>query len=93
MKLDASNARFAVVGTAFHNGGTYSFHNSYDAAIKAKKQHQSETCTCGCAGVVPVTEDALREMIATGDYYDRPALYTDLPDWEPGKQTPYQLCK
>ena len=101
MKLNEQNARFAVVGTAFHNGGTYSFHNSLEAALREKHKHQSDTCKCGCADVVPVTEEARKEYMNARDTwnnpiysgYAAPALYADLPEWEPGKFSPYQLCK
>ena len=101
MKLDETNARFAVVKTAFHNGGTISFHNSLDAAMKTKKKYQHGECVCGCAGVVPVTEDAQNEIIAARDRWNNPiytayvapALYANLPEFGIGLVSPYALCK
>ena len=101
MILTEKNARFAVVKTAFHNGGTISFHNSLDAAMKMKKKHQRGECVCGCAGVVPVTEDAQNEIIEARDRwnnpiytaYAAPTLYANLPEFGVGKLNPYELCK
>ena len=101
MKLNESNAKFAVVKTAFHNGGALSFHNSLDEAIKQAKKLQRGECVCGCADVVPVTEEARKEYMNARDKWNNPiysgyavpALYADLPEWAPGKFSPYQLCK
>ena len=95
MKLDETNARFAVVRTAFHNGGTISFHNSLEAAKTAKKQNTSATCECGCCGVVPVTPEARTELMddANRSWYHIPVLYSELEYWDVGKQGPYTLCK
>ena len=95
MKLDETNAKFAVVRTAFHNGGTISFHNSLEAAKTAKKQNTSVTCECGCCGVVPVTPEARTELMddANRSWYHVPLLYSELSYWDTGKQSPYTLCK
>ena len=102
MKLTEENARFAVVKTAFHNGGTVSFHVSLDEAMKAKKKLQRGDCVCGCAGVVPVTIDAQKEIVKARDRwgnplymeYGAPALYADLPEFGVGSRvSPYALCK
>ena len=102
MKLDETNAKFAVVRTAFHNGGTISFHNSLEAAIASQLENASKTCSCGCCGIVPITEEAQNEIV---DYRDRwnqpihrnyispPALYESLEYWDAGRQGPYELCK
>ena len=102
MKLTEKNARFAVVKTAFHNGGTISFHNSLEAAKNAALKFQSAGCSCGCADVVPVTIDAQKEIITARDRwgnplymeYGAPALYADLPEWGASSNlSPYQICK
>lgn len=101
MKLDETNAKFAVVKTAFHNGGTISFHNSLEAAIKSQIENTSKTCACGCCGIVPITKDAQKEIVNYRDRWGQPiymdfappALYASLSYWDPGKQGPYELCK
>ena len=51
-KLTEETARYAIVKTAFHGGGTISFHRSLDAAIKAANRYiNAGNCSCGCAGV------------------------------------------
>lgn len=101
MKLDETNAKFAVVKTAFHNGGTISFHNSLEAAIKSKNENTSETCSCGCCGIVPITVDAQKEIVNYRDRWNNPiylnyappALYETLSYWDAGKFGPYELCR
>jgi len=96
MKLTEQNARFAVVKTAFHNGGTISFHKSWDAAVKSmEKWIGDSSCTCGCAAVVPVTFEAQKEIGAKGGYYDNECpLYADLPEWDSTSHlNPYNLCR
>ena len=90
MKLDETNAKFAVVKTAFHNGGTIGFYNSLDAAKKAALRYQGGSgCWCGCAEVVPLTREAQKTLTE----YEAPALYADLPEWYVGYPNPYALCK
>ena len=96
MKLDETNAKFAVVKTTFHNGGTISFHKSFDAAVKSmEKWIGNSPCTCGCAAVVPVASDAetLREYrLRTGNY--EYTLYADLPEWDSVSGLRYdRLCR
>ena len=96
MKLDETNARFAVVKTAFHNGGTVSFHKSWDAAVKSMERWiGNSSCTCGCAAVVPVTLEAQKEIRAKGGYYDdETPLYADLPEWDSVSCLRYdRLCR
>ena len=94
MKLTENNARFAVVKTAFHNGGTVSFHRSLYAAMRARDAFQG-SCDCGCAGVVPVTKEAreyARYMIETcrGDS----PLYAEYPEYDSSsRMSPYELCR
>jgi len=100
MKLTENNARFAVVATAFHKGGTISFHNSLDAAIKARNKFAGNSCECGCAGVVPVTEEAKAVMKSYRDSHNNPVyeighlpLYVNLPTYQANGESPYQLCR
>lgn len=100
MKITESNARFAVVATAFHHGGTISFHNSLEAAIKVRDKHAGDNCDCGCAGVVPVTQEAKAEMRAYRDRHNNPifdcgkiSLYANLPTYQANGESPYTLCK
>ena len=96
MKLTEKNARFAVVRTAFHSGGTISFHKSFEAASKARDRWIGEsTCACGCAAVVPVTHEARREIAVKGGYYDdEHQLYADLPEWDACKGFRYDtICR
>ena len=93
MRLTEKNARFAVVRTAFHRGGTVSFHRSLRAAERAAQRARVGECCCGCCGVVPVTVDAWREMPdAPVAYNGRRLLYADLPEYN-GNQSAYQWCK
>lgn len=99
MKLNEKNARYAVVKTAFHNGGTLSFHNSLEAAERRAKAFRGD-CKCGCCEVIPVTKEAREEMWDTkspdpcayprypyrGEYLEGPddiTLYEDLPEYDP----------
>ena len=57
MKLDETNAKFAVVRRAFHGGRAVSFHTSAEAAERAAKRHQSPACACGgCAVALTIDE-------------------------------------
>lgn len=95
MKLTEENSRFAVIKTAFHGGGTISFHRSLHAALRARDAFQSKgTCSCGCAGVVPVTKEAreyAKFMIDTcrGDS----PLYAEYPTLDATQRSPYELCR
>ena len=93
MKLDETNSKFAVVKTAFHNGGTVCFTNSLDVAEREEHKFCGSDCECGCCGIVPVNEEGAKELRTRKDrngypYYveDIPAMYADLPTWELGKQ-------
>ena len=97
MKLTEKNARFAVVKTAFHNGGTISFHNSIYEALRVERKYGSGECKCGCCSVVPITVDARDELChVLGLVYAVPTLYADLPTWSAASSvtlSPYQICK
>lgn len=98
MKLSEKNAKYAIVKTAFHAGGTLSFHNSLEAANR-KAVNFRGTCMCGCCAVVPVTAEAREEMWNTKnndpcayprypyrEYRERIediALYADVPEYDP----------
>ncbi len=41
-----------LVRTALHGGGIVSRHTTVELAQQAQTKHASESCTCGCAGVV-----------------------------------------
>lgn len=84
MKLSENNSKFAVVRTAFHGGGTISFHISLEAARRAEHNYAQGDCTCGCCAIVPVTNSALKELIRVGYYEDEETpLYNDLPAYSP----------
>lgn len=86
MKLNETNARYAVVRTAFHGGGVIRFHKSLEEALKTQKWYREGVCTCGCCAVVPVTEEARKEYWHKylkheyGDIFtiDEINLYSDL---------------
>lgn len=80
MKLNESNAKFAVVSTAFHGGGVISYHDSFVAALVAAKENTSRHCTCGCCGIVAITDDAMQEMHEFG-YQKR--RFSALPQYAP----------
>ena len=91
MKLNEDNAKFAIVKTAFHGGGTASFHNSLDAAIKARRKIKNPNCTCGCCAIVPITEEARREMIKNG--YDPIYLYDEIPFYTANGEHYGKICR
>jgi len=99
MKLTENNAKFAIVKTAFHGGGTISFHNSLESAIKAEKQNTSETCTCECCGIVPITAEAKKEMLSYRDEWNELvfqgeiSLYSELSECQANGEHYTQLCK
>lgn len=101
MKINENNAKFAVVKTAFHNGGTISFHNSLGAAIKNEKLNTSGDCKCGCCGIVPVTLEAKKEMILYRDKWNNPKwhdgndliLYSELSEYNANGEHYSQLCR
>ena len=66
-KLDAGNANFAVVKTAFHGGGVITYHVSLNSAIKSARVFRADSCNCGCCAVVPITEAARQEMKTAED--------------------------
>ena len=100
MKLTEKNARFAVVRTAFHRGGTVSFHVSLQAAERRVKRLRGVAGrACGCCEIVPVTIEAREEMEAAVNEYgyekypphfaepEDPhlALYHQIPDYTPDR--------
>lgn len=98
MKLDETNSKFAVVKNAFHGGGTISFHNSLNAALKAEKKYINffgDYCA-----IVPVTEEAYNELIQIGyliEEYDEHddeiiTLYKDLSCYT-GNEHYSTICK
>ena len=93
MKLNEKNARFAVVKTAFHGGGVISFHNSLAEALKVDKKFSSGGCICGCCRVIPITEEARKELFEEG-YCSRHAdLLEDIPCYTGNEFSPYTICK
>lgn len=91
MKLNETNARFAVVRTAFHGGGTISFHNSLKEAMKIKKANTQDDCECGCCTIVPVTEEAKKELSKIGYYSNW--LYEELPFYEANGEHYSAICR
>lgn len=90
MKLNETNARFAVVRTKFHGGGVISFHNSLKEAEKSANHNRYYGCECGCCAVVPITVDAQKEMHRNGyedldnEYGDyMPRMFGELPSYNP----------
>ena len=93
MKLNEKNARFAVVKTAFHGGGVISYHNSLEEALKSDRKYSSGGCTCGCCRVIPITEEARKELFERG-YCSRHAdLLEDIPYFSGNESSPYSICK
>ena len=93
MKLNEKNARFAVVKTAFHGGGVISYHNSVVEAIKADKKFSSGSCICGCCRVIPITEEARKELFERGYCSRRADLLKDIPYFSGDEFSPYSICK
>lgn len=50
--------QYLVVATQFHGGGVLSRHRSALAAIKASEKGKSNSCCCGCNGVIVIDTDA-----------------------------------
>ena len=92
MKLNENNSKFAVVKTAFHGGGVISFHNSVGEALKADKKFSSGGCICGCCRVIPITEEARRELFEQGYCSLHADLLEDIPYYT-GNDSPYTICK
>lgn len=93
MKLTEKNAKFAVVRTAFHGGGVISFHNSMSEALKSERKYASGNCICGCCRVIPITEEARKELFEEG-YCSRHAdLLKDIPCYTGNEFSPYTICK
>ena len=92
MKLNEKNARFAVVKTAFHGGGVISYHNSIEEALKADKKFSSGSCICGCCRVIPITEEARKELFERGYCSRRADLLEEIPCYT-GNDSPYAICK
>ena len=89
MKLTENNSKFAVVRTAFHGGGFVKFTNSLNVAKRILAQTISSDCTCGCADIVPVTEEGASELLnSIEDKNEREysqenmVLYKDLPTFD-----------
>lgn len=98
MKLTENNSKFAVVRTAFHGGGTIAFSNSLERAIKIEKEHTVSGCSCGCCSVVPVTEQARKEINnyknKYGEYvYCCDRLYNEYPVYQANGEPYGQLCR
>ena len=99
MKLNETKARFAVVRTKFNGGGEIRFHNSLKEAEKSADHNRYYGCECGCCAVVPITEDAQKEMHKQGyedldnEYGDYlPRMFGDLPSYNPSMDC-CKLCR
>ena len=93
MKLNENNARFAVVRTALHGGGTISFHKSLKAALKVEKENTQSDCVCGCCAVVPITKEARKELVKNGYAESETALYEDVPSYTANGEHYSKICK
>ena len=92
MKLNEKSARFAVVKTAFHGGGVISYHRSITEALKADKKFSSGTCICGCCRVIPITEEARKELFEHGYCNSHEDLLEEIPSYT-GNESPYSIRK
>ena len=88
MKLTENNSKFAIVQTAFHGGGVVKFTNSLNYAKRILAQVISSDCTCGCADIVPVTEEGAEEIFNNVEdknernyLKENMVLYKDLPSF------------
>lgn len=93
MKLNESNSRFAIVRTAFHCGGTVSFHTSLKEAIKADRNTRDVHCSCGCCAIVPITKEAKAELIKANIDTGFPTLYDDLPYYSANGESYSKICR
>ena len=98
MKLDASNAKFAVIRMAFHGGGTIAFSNSLERAMRIERENTASDCCCGCCAVVPVTEEAMEEMNKYrnkyGEYvFSCDTLYDEYPAYTANGEHYAKLCR
>lgn len=98
MKLNETNAKFAVIRTAFHGGGTIAFSNSLERAMRIKRENTGSDCDCGCCRIVPVTEEALEEMNGYrnkyGEYvFSCNKLYEEYPTYQASGEHYSQLCR
>ena len=92
MKLNENNSKFAVVKTAFHGGGIVSYHNSLAEAIKSERKYASGGCICGCCRVIPITEEARKELFRRCYSSQYVVLLEDIPCYT-GNENPYTICK
>ena len=92
MKLNETNAKYAVVRTAFHGGGTISFHNSLDAALHSKRKNTFEDCCCGCCAIIPITEEA-QDEIGPDEMGSYTKLYKEIPYYEANGEHYSTICK
>ncbi len=72
---DEAPDAYALVRTAFHNGGVISYHKDLEHAAWAQWQQQDGTeCCCGCAVIVPANEVAELQDASYCAGYNTPAL-------------------
>lgn len=98
MKLNETNAKFAVIKTAFHGGGTIAFSNSLERAMRIKRENTGSDCECECCRIVPVTEEALKEINGYknkyGEYiFSCNKLYEEYPTYQANGEHWSQLCR
>jgi hypothetical protein len=97
-KLNEKNANFAIVRTAFHGGGIASFHKSLKAAKRLEKTHSIFGCDCGCCSIIPITEEARKELKMWekeiyGDCEDYIPLLRDIPFYQASGESPYDIVR
>lgn len=68
-------AKFAVVRTAFHKGGTIKFHRSLREAQKTAISNLHPGCMCHCCEIFPLNETAAEELLS---YYQDLAYTQDV---------------
>lgn len=74
--MKKENAKFAVVRSAFHKGGTIKFHLSLREAQKTAISNLHPGCMCRCCEIFPVNEAGAEEMRG---YYIDLAYTQDVP--------------
>ena len=73
--MEKEHAKFAVVRTAFHKGGTIKLHRSLSEAQKTAIANFRPCCMCRCCEIFPINEEGAEEMLS---YYQGLALTNDV---------------
>lgn len=66
--MKKESAKFAVVRTAFHKGGTIKFHRSIREAQKTAIANLHPGCMCQCCEIFPLNKEGVAELLTYYQY-------------------------